>query len=137
MKKTIIYLSILFIVLILFSLLFWFYEVRNFSTRANVEQTSFSQENSYVFVSPLRAKADDQEKIRTTVFLLNNQGLGVANTAVAFTINPKLNIEIVQGVTDSYGKAVFDVSSKIPGDFYLEFTANKKPLLQKAHLSFY
>src|SRR3990167_10172304 len=118
MKKTIIYLSILFIVLILFSLLFWFYEVRNFSTRANVEQTSFSQENSYVFVSPLRAKGDDQEKIRTTVFLLNNQGLGVANTAVAFTLNTKLTVNIVQGVTDSYGKTVFDVSSKIPGDFY-------------------
>lgn len=137
MKKTIIYLSILFIVLILFSSLFWFYQARIYSARANVEQTSFSQENSYVFVSPLRAKGDDQEKIRTTVFLLNNQGLGVANTAILFTTNPRLNINVVQGVTDSYGKAVFDVSSKVPGDFYLEFTANKKPLLQKAHLSFY
>ena len=137
MKKIIIYLSILFIVLILFSLLFWFYEVRNFSTRANVEQTSFSQENSYVFVSPLRAKADDQEKIRTTVFLLNNQGLGVANTAILFTPNSKLNVFIEQGTTDSFGKAVFDTSSSIPGEFYLEFIVNNKPLIQKAHLSFY
>ncbi|MFH1827089.1 MAG: hypothetical protein ABH812_01485 [bacterium] len=137
MKKTIIFLSILFIVLILFSVLFWFYEVRNFTSRAYVGQQSFSQENSYVFVSPLRAKADEKEKIRTTVFLLNNQGLGVGSTAILFTTNPKLNVDIVQGVTDSYGKAVFDISSSIPGDFYLEFSVNKKPLLQKAHLSFY
>jgi hypothetical protein len=102
-----------------------------------VTEQSFSQENSYVFVSPLRAKSNSEEKIRTTVFLLNNQGLGVANTAVLFTTNPKLDIDIVQGITDSYGKAVFDISSTSAGEFYLEFIVNKKPLLQKAHLSFY
>ena len=137
MKKTIIYLSILFTVLILFSILFWFYEVKNFTGRASVSDQSFSQENSYVFVSPLKAKANNQEKIRTTVFLLNNQGLGVANTAVLFTENSKLNVFAEQGTTDSFGKAVFDISSSTPGEFYLEFMVNNKPLIQKAHLSFY
>ena len=137
MKKTIIYLSILFTVLILFSILFWFYEVKNFTGRASVSDQSFSQENSYVFVSPLKAKANNQEKIRTTVFLLNNQGLGVANTAVLFTENSKLNVLAEQGTTDSFGKAVFDISSSTPGEFYLEFMVNNKPLIQKAHLSFY
>ena len=137
MKRSIIFLIILFVVLIIFSILFWFIEVRYFIGRASMTEQSFSQENSYVFVSPLRAKANTEEKIRTTVFLLNNQGLGVSNTAVLFTTNPKLNVDIVQGVTDSYGKAVFDISSEAAGEFYLEFIVNKKSLLQKAHLSFY
>ncbi len=137
MKKTIVYLSILFIVLILFSLLFWFYEVKNFTSRASVSDQGFSQENSYVFVSPLKAKANNQEKIRTTVFLLNNQGLGVANTAILFTPNSKLNVFVEQGTTDSFGKAVFDISSEAAGEFYLEFIVNNKSLIQKAHLSFY
>ena len=137
MKRTILYLSILFIVLILFSLLFWFYEVKNFTSRASVSDQGFSQENSYVFVSPLQAKANNLEKIRTTVFLLKNKGLGVANTVILFTPNSKLNVFIEQGTTDSFGKAVFDTSSSTPGEFYLEFIVNNKPLIQKAHLSFY
>jgi len=136
-KKTIIYLSILFIIFIFFSVLFYFYEVKYFQGRASVTQQDFSPDNSYVFSSPLRAKANNNEKIRTTVFILNNQGLGVEKMTVAFNNSSSLNITVVQGITDAFGKAIFDISSANSGDYYLEFSVNNTPLKQKAHLNFY
>jgi hypothetical protein len=136
-KKTLIFLLILFIVLIFFSILFYFYEVKFFKGRASVIEQDFSPDNSYVFSSPLRAKANSDEKIRTTVFILNNQGLGVEKMTVLFNNTSSLNITTVQGITDSFGKAIFDISSVNAGDYYLEFSVNNKPLKQKAHLVFY
>ena len=124
-------------VLISFSFFFGLYEVRFFKSRASVSQASFSVDNSYLFVSPLRAKANGQEKIRITVFVLNSQGLGVLGKEVFLSRDPSLSIDIVQGQTDNFGKAVFDVSSTKAGEYYLEVSVDGQRLPQKAHLSFY
>ena len=89
-----------------------------------------------MFVTPLRARANGQEKIRVTAFILNNQGLGVMGRKVFVANDPNLVIEAVQGLTDSYGKAFFDVSASKGGEYYLEITVDDAPLKQKAHLSF-
>mgnify|MGYP001152381121 CR=1 FL=1 len=137
MKKHLIFLIFFLLVLISFSFFFGLYEVRFFKSRASVSQASFSVDNSYLFVSPLRAKANGQEKIRITVFVLNSQGLGVLGKEVFLSRDPSLSIDIVQGQTDNFGKAVFDVSSTKAGEYYLEVSVDGQRLPQKAHLSFY
>ena len=137
MKRILFFLVAILIVLVIFSGFFWLYEVKFNVSRASVTAYSFSVDNSYVFVTPLRARANSQEKIRITSFVLNNQGLGVMGRKVFVATDPNLNIEVVQGLTDGYGKAFFDVSSSKGGEYYLEITVDDVSLKQKAHLSFY
>jgi len=74
MRKFIFFLILIIVILILFAGFFWLYETKFMIGRASVSKASFSIDNSYLFVSPLRARANDKEKIRVTVFVLNNQG---------------------------------------------------------------
>jgi len=49
-----------------------------FSPRAtSSNQNAINIQNSYLFASPLTAKADGNEKVRLTIFLLDNRGIGV------------------------------------------------------------
>ncbi len=136
MKKTLPFLLLLGIILIGFTALFGLYEVKFFNSRASVTTSSFSPDNSYVFVTPLAARANGQEKIRLTVFILNNQGLGVLGKKVFVSPDSALSIETIQGLTDGYGKAYFDITSTKAGEFYLEIKADDTALNQKAHLTF-
>jgi len=136
MKKLIPLLLIIFLILLGFTLFFGLYEVKFFSGRASVSQASFSIDNSYVFTTPLQAKAGGEEKIRLTVILLNDQGLGVMGKQVFVGTDQALNIETIQGLSDNFGKAYFDISSDKAGEYYLEIKADDKALNQKAHLSF-
>ncbi len=109
-----------------------------FVGRADVSRASFSVDNSYIFVSPLQATANGQEKIRITVFILNNQGLGVLGKKVAISQVNGVIVDSVQGLTDQSGKAVFDASSTVPGEFYLEVVIDEGARLpQKAHVSYH
>ena len=137
MKKNLFFLILFLLILVSFSFFFGLYEVRFFKSSASVFQASFSVDNSYLFVSPLRAKANGKEKIRITVFVLNNQGLGVLGKELFLSSNPDLSVDIIQGQTDNFGKAVFDVTSTKPGEYYLEVSVDGQKLPQKARLSFY
>ena len=136
MKKTLLFLLLAMIVFIALLSIFSFQEVKLFRARADVSQATFSIENSYVFVTPLRARAGGQEKIRVTVFVLNNQGIGVSTKQVQVS-GSSLNIETAQGITDAYGKAMFDVSSQNKGDFEAEVTIEGRVMNQKARVTFY
>jgi len=136
MKKTLFFLILGLVILVLFSFYFWFYQARYFIGRASVSQSSFSVENSYLFVTPLRANANGQEKIRATVFILNNQGLGVSNKKVILTDNVDLKLDIIQGLTDNYGKAIFDISTNKAGEYYLDVQVDGRSLPQKIHITF-
>ena len=136
MKRSLILLLISLLFLILFSFFFWFKEVKFFKIKADVSQASFSIDNSYVFLTPLRAKANGQEKIRLTVFVLNNQGLGVLGKKVELTSNPDIKVDSVQSITDNFGKASFDLSSSKSGEYYLNVIVNVTKLKQQAHLTF-
>lgn len=137
MNKAIFGLIMVLIILLVFASLFFVYQGKYIISKASVSRQSFSVENSYMFVSPLRAKANNTERIRVTVFILNDQGLGVSGKPVEISGNPNITIEVSQGLTDDYGKAVFDVTSANPGEYYLEVTAEGKILPQRVHLSFY
>jgi len=136
MKKTLLILSIALFSLIVFSMFFWFQEVKFFKIKADVSQASFSVDNSYVFITPLRAQANGQEKIRLTVFILNNQGLGVLGKKIELGNDQNLKIEAIQTITDQLGKAIFDISSTKTGEYYIDVTVDGTKLNQRGHLSF-
>jgi len=136
MKKSIVFFVILLLIIIGFIGVFGLYEVKFFTGRADVSQTTFSIDNSYIFSTPSQARANGQEKIRLTVFILNNQGLGVLGKKIFIGTDPSLNIEAIQGLTDSYGKAYFDISAIKPAEYFLEIKADDMALNQKAHLIF-
>ena len=136
MKKSLVFIIILLIVMVGFIGIFGFYEIKFFTGRASVSQASFSVDNSYIFSTPSGARANGQEKIRLTVFILNNQGLGVMGKKIFIGTDPALNIEAIQGLTDSYGKAYFDISATKPAEYFLEIKADDTVLKSKAHLIF-
>ncbi len=137
MKKIILFLLITLTVLLLFSGYFWLYEAKYFVGRADVSHASFSVDNSYMFVTPLRTKANNQDKVRVTVFILNNQGLGVMGKTIGIAGDKTITINTIQGLTDNTGKAVFDLTGSQAGEFYLEVKVENTTLPQKAHVVFY
>lgn len=137
MNKKIFFL-ITFVIFLLVALLFFgLFEVRFISSRASIKITNFSVDNSYIFVTPLQSRANGQEKIRLTVFVLDDRGLGVMGRKVYIERNQALNIDEIQGLTDQYGKSYFDISSNKAGEYYLKVFVDDTELKQKVHLSFY
>jgi len=105
--------------------------------------TKYSLSNSYVFGSPLVAAADGQTKIRINAFLLNDQGMGVADKPVSLTTKPKTGgvggspqIKDVQPITDKFGKAVFEVVSSYAGQFVTTALVDGLELPQTVTLTF-
>lgn len=86
-----------------------------------------SVSNSYVFASPVRAKAGG-DLIRITVFLLDDVGLGVFGKEVILNKqDSSLNVANIQNVTDENGRAIFDISADTLGRFEIEvFSENVK-----------
>lgn len=125
-----------FLVLIAFSFFFFLYEARFFGSRASVARVDISADNSYVFSNPLKALADGKEKIRVSVFVLNSQGLGVFGKKVSLTPNAQVVVDPVQPTTDSTGKAMFDYTSTVSGEYYLDVSVDEITLPQKVRLSF-
>ena len=137
MKKNVAILLFLTTLLILFSGALWLRGNQITIGRADVSRRDFSVDNSYVFVTPIRARANAQEKVRITVFVLNNQGLGVLGKRVVLANNPDLNVDLVQNISDDLGKSIIDVASSKPGEYYIEVQVDGQILPQKAHISFY
>ena len=94
-------------------------------------------ENSYLFASPLQAKADGQEQVRVTVFLLDGRGLGVANQTVTLDLPSTITIRNSQDITDENGKASFDLSSNQKQITTISAKNNNLTLPQKIRVTFY
>lgn len=137
MKKNIAILLFLTTFLILLTGFFWLRSSQITVGRADVSRRDISVDNSYVFVTPIRARANSLEKIRITVFALNNQGLGVLGKRVSLANTGSLTVDLVQNISDDLGKSIFDISTSQAGEYYLEVQVDGQTLPQKAHLSFY
>lgn len=94
-------------------------------------------ENSYLFASPLQAKADNKEAIRITVFLLDGRGLGVANQTVFLNLPPGTTITNQQEITDTNGKAIFDLTSSIAQTANITAKTTSAKLPQNVKIIFY
>ena len=109
-----------------------------FGSKANnVSTSSVVLENSYLFASPIQAKADGLEKVRLTVFLLDGRGLGVANQMVTLDVSPLVTIQQSQNITDESGKAIFDLSSSTIKTFNVSAQVGNKTLPQQVKVVFY
>lgn len=87
--------------------------------------------NSYIFASPVRAKASG-DLIRVTVFLLDDEGMGIFDKKVSLrALDGVLDIKDVQSLTDETGKAMFDVASSVIGTYTLEAFTEKIILPQR------
>lgn len=95
-----------------------------------------SLENSYVFASPLEALADGKQRIRITAFLLNTEGLGVKGKRVYLGQTLALTTQEVQPITDSLGRALFDVASTKKGEYFIEVGVEGQVLPQRARITF-
>lgn len=135
MKK---FLAVAFLLFLLFGLIVGSILVQRralFLPRA-VEVGKISPENSYVFASPLTAKADGKEKIRVTVFVLDTEGRGVEGKPVFLGQDERLEITSVQAVTDSLGRAIFDVSTTTAAEYFIEARVENRALPQRVKISF-
>lgn len=104
--------------------------------RAQRVEGEISLENSYLFASPLTAAADGKEKIRLTVFVLNNQGRGVYGQTVALIKDESLTAAAVQSTTDQLGQAIFEVAALSAGEYFLQAQVGGRLLSQKVRVVF-
>ncbi len=87
-----------------------------------------SSTNSYMFLSPVTAQANDTERIRVSVFVLNERGIGVANQEVTLKHMPEVKTEAIQSVSDNYGRAIFDIYTQTPGNYSIEALVNNQTI---------
>ncbi len=106
------------------------------SARTPSSQVMVSTDNSYIFVSPISAFADGISIIRVTVFMLSNQGLGVAGQTVKLKISGPLTVNQVKPTTDDYGRAIFDVTANTPGNYTLSAGTGDLTLSQTVSIAF-
>ena len=129
---------IILLLLTLASSLFLVFRVTSFSGRAaGSGSSSTSLDNSYLFASPLQARAKSLQKVRVTVFLLDGRGLGVPGLPVDLEVPSSLNLIETQKITDDSGRAVFDLTSDSPGKFTVSARVGSRPISQKLTLVFY
>ncbi|MFA6250236.1 MAG: Ig-like domain-containing protein [Candidatus Shapirobacteria bacterium] len=100
------------------------------------ETTSIAYDNSYLFVSPLSAKANGQEPIRVTVLLLDNQGNGIPNQTVILGHSQVLSIINSSALTDETGKAIFDLVTVVAGQYPITAKTADLPISQSVTASF-
>lgn len=105
--------------------------------KAAGSSSSVILENSYLFASPIQAKADGQEMIRLTVFLLDGRGLGVANQTVSLDLPNNVTIKNQQEISDQSGKAIFDISSVVAQSINVTAKVGSSKLPQKVKVTFY
>jgi len=109
-----------------------------FSPRASSNnQNSVNIQNSYLFASPLTAKADGNEKIRLTIFLLDNRGIGIPQKKVDLSLPSAVHTIDTQSTTDDTGKAIFDAYSTTAGSFEINAQVGNVRLPQKVKITFY
>lgn len=131
-------LIIIFLSIALAASLFLVLQTTVFVKKANVtNQSTIALENSYLFSSPLQAKADNKEKIRVTIFLLDGRGLGVPGQTVSLSTSSKINVTEIQNITDESGKAVFDLSSATAGQFNVSAKTQTGTIPQQVKVVFY
>lgn len=132
--------KIFFIILLLLGIILTVYLISQttiFSGKATNNNSHLpNKENSYLFASPLQAKADGLEKIRITVFLLDSDGIGVNQQKVILNTSPNIQIESLQSITDDTGKAIFNLSSNTTGKYSLSASTSTLNLTQKINLLF-
>lgn len=127
---------IIFTVLVLLISVYWFFE-NSFGDVSRASLSVVNRESSYVFVSPFCADISSGGKQRVTVFCLDSNGRGIPNIQVFLNnTDPTVKVEVLQGETDSQGKAIFDISSQIPKNFQMRVNCSQIQIESVANVCF-
>lgn len=101
----------------------------------DITPQGISFDNSYLFASPLRA-AVSVERVRITAYILDGQGIGVANKKVSLDTDSNVFVTPISPTTDSSGRATFDISSDTPGATNIKASVDGKKLDQEVVVTF-
>lgn len=132
-------LTIVILILLILGLILVVYLVRQ-KTQLPGRATApgiLSLENSYLFASPLVARAGSEEKITISAFVLSDQGLGIPGEKVVLYSAPALQASVIRDETDSRGLAVFEITSQTPSQFSLwAVVSGKGQIKQQVNVTF-
>lgn len=106
----------------------------NSRTRAAVSE--LSTESSYVFVSPSVMPYGVNNKVRITVFCIDNKGFGKPNMRVALETSSDIVVSVIQGLSDDKGKAIFDAFAIKPTSTTLGVYCGTTKITSEAQLNF-
>ena len=132
--KKIVLFSIFVILLLLASYLLFFRRSSSIKTSNNPpvnQNTDIEINNSYLFASPLGASANGAEKVRITFFILSNIGTGVEGQVVRMNNIDGVVVDEIQMITDAFGRAIFDVSTSVAGEYFFQGSVNNKGIPQR------
>ncbi len=104
-------------------------------TRAANPSRQPSAQTSLIFAWPLTVEADGNTKSEISVFIRDAEGRGLENQEVRITASAgRLNSP--SAVSDSTGKAVFNLTSDTPGVANIEAFVDNTKLLRKVSVQF-
>lgn len=89
-----------------------------FLIKSKAQVAIVDRNNSFIFMLPPCGKAgSDELPVRVNVVALTGAGLGKGNIAckIIAPFEYKLSVRAIQSITDTYGKALFDVKAQNPG----------------------
>ena len=89
--------------------------------------------NSYFMGGKLLARADGKDAVIVNAFALDPSGKGVVNKSVEVTGKGD---EVLTGVTDADGKASFDITSTVEGQFKLSAKIDGVPIERMVIVTF-
>lgn len=92
-----------------------------FKSRAQI--VTLSRDNSFIFAIPACGKAGvDGQAVRLNIVALTDAGLGKGNIEckiqAPYTLG--LSVRAIQAITDTYGKALFDIYSDHQGIYEIK-----------------
>jgi hypothetical protein len=79
------------------------------TARASLQETS--EESSFVVESPSIASLKAKTKVRASILCLSTTGKAISNIEVSIQGQESLVIDPIQPITDSRGRAIFDISA--------------------------
>jgi len=94
-------------------------------------------EQCYLFARPMTARADGQERIRVSVFVLDGRGQGVPGKRVEISSGSELQIAASDGQTSMLGEAWFEVATTASGNYEIRASVDGERFLRKTTVRFY
>lgn len=107
-----------------------------YTPAANRSGGALSLENSYLFASPLSGLSDGSSIIRVTAIILDDQGMGLSGQQVTLKSQTGLTITQTQPLTDTFGRAIFDLTSSAPGNYTISAELKELTLPATVSVSF-
>lgn len=126
MRRVVTYLLLPLLILVLLGSAYLVLEEQTYNLRARATISQVS-ESSFAVNTPTCASVSSNQKLRVYVYCLNTEGLGIRNIDTELKPSTDVTgmlISPVNRITDSYGKATYDISNPQSGTYLLDITCD-------------